>query len=169
MANTVQGSVTVALGVTLNPTGDPTIKNRKLAYTINKALAFSGAAGGGVNAAEQIFATQQAIANSSNYDLDLAASTENDIGEALAFNNLKVLVIENTSTTGAVTLTSTGPSTPLTGLVNGTVTIPAGGILFLGTDRATGITVTGGSADTLRIANSSGGSVTVNIVAIGNV
>lgn len=168
MANTVEGSVNLSVQLSLVPVGDASWKARRLAAALSVALSFTGS-GGGAGAAEQLYATQQTIADGNNFDIDLASALENDIGEALALVDLKFLLVYNRSTTGSVTLTSSGPATAHTAMLNGTVTIRPGGYAVVGCANATGYTVAAGATDTLRISNGSGASVTVDIVAVGNV
>jgi hypothetical protein len=168
MANTVEGSVQVNVGLALAPVGDASWKVRRLAAQLALAFAFTGS-GGLAGAAEQIYATQQSILTGNNFDIDMASALENDIGEALAFNDAKFIIVYNRSTTGSITLTSSGPATAHVAALNGTVTIRPGGVFVLGCNNATGYTVAAGATDTLRISNASGVTVTVDIIVVGNV
>lgn len=168
MANTVQGAITLQAGVAVVPTGDPSWKTRRPTASLNVEHAFTGS-GGGAGAAEQAYSSQQTINNGSNFDIDMAGVLANDIGETVTLNALKALIVYNRSTTGEITLTSTGPATAHVAAVNGTVTIRPGGFFALVCSEATGYAVVGGTTDTLRVANSSGAAVTVDIIVVGNV
>lgn len=90
--------------------------------------------------------------NTTSEDLDLAGGLTDFQGDALALNNLKVLVAENLDTDAGDTLKlKTGSANPVTGLLGGTsptLTVYPGGLLLI-VNPSEAPTVTGGSADTI--------------------
>ncbi len=120
---------------------------------------------------DEIWRDQRTVINGANDDLDLTALQTTRLGGTTTVNfaRIKLIYIENLATNVARVLTvGSGPQTfvgPFGGTAH-TVSVPAESPLIL-VNRGDGWTVTNASADTLRIANSSGDSITYNILLLG--
>lgn len=165
----VEGNVNVVVAAALVPdSSSPSFASLRDTLSLTVTHAFTGT-GGAAGSAENAFRTTYTINAASNQDVDLASSVENAFGDALAFVAVKAVVIRNKSTTLPITVSSSGPGTPWTAMLNGTVTIRPGGVFVVACSEATGYAVSAGATDTFRIANAGGSSVDVDVVVIGNV
>lgn len=130
-----------------------------------------------INQADILFVDERTVASATNDDIDLAGSLSNAFGATITAAELVALVIINKpkaagaapNTTNLTIGVGTNPVTP--GFMGGTTPtigpIRPGGFVVIASPDAAGIgVVTGGSADVLRIANSSGASATYQIAAI---
>jgi hypothetical protein len=131
--------------------------------------------GTGANQADIFWADQRTVATASNDDLDLAGSLTDAFGTTVAAAELVAVLIINAPRSGAANTTNltvgAASSNPITGFMGGTSPtfgpIRPGGFLYFGCGDAGGFgAVAGGSADTLRIANSSGASATYQIAVL---
>ncbi|WP_347242884.1 hypothetical protein [Thermogutta sp.] len=136
-----------------------------LAQTIVKSLSD----GEGQDKAQIHWHDERTLAESSNDDLDLAGGLETAFGVA-QFTKIKALAVWLTTTTTGYKLAVGGAgSNPITSLFTGSndaIIVGNGGVLFL-LAPGDGYTVTGGSADVLRIANLSSGAVTYRVYIAG--
>ena len=134
---------------------------------------YDWANGTGADQADAIFTDTRTLAASTAEDIDLNAALTDALGASFVLTKLKMLIIKaaaaNTNDVvigGAATNTFT-----LAGLfVDPTdkINIKPGGMFVWVAPNAAAIAVAAGSADTLKIANSSSGSsVTYDIVVIG--
>lgn len=130
--------------------------------------------GTGAGQADILWADQRTVASASNDDLDLAGALSDAFGTTVAAAELVALLIINAPKSGAANTTNLtiGVGTnPITGFLGGTTPtigpIRPGGFVMLGCGDAAGLgTVTAGSADVLRIANSSGAAATYQIAVV---
>lgn len=131
--------------------------------------------GTAANQADLMFVDERTVSESSNDDLDLAGSLVDSFGTTLTFAELVALMIVNAPIAGAANvsdLTIGNGSNPFEGFLGGTNPvvgpIKPGAMFLIAAGDAAGIgTVTGGSADELRIANGAGGSATYQIMVLG--
>lgn len=127
------------------------------------------------NNADLIFVDERTVASASNDDLDLAGVLANALGGTLTFVELVAVLIINRAKNGTANttnLTIGGGTNPFIGFLGGTAPtigpIRPGGFVMLGCPDAAGLgTVTAGTGDILRIANSSGAAATYQIAIIG--
>lgn len=130
--------------------------------------------GTGVNQAAEIFhkaGVTVAASSSTTYVLGSGAITD-VFGNAISFVRVVALIVKaavgNTNNV-LVGAAGTNPFVAPFGGTTPTVTVRPGGVMVLLAPDATGYVVTGGSAEQLKLANSSSGtSVTFDITIIGN-
>lgn len=147
MAETVLG-ITVKVEISGTILGSDGAKQVILA---NIAKSFSD--GAGANKVGQAWWDKTRNLDTTTENLDLAGTLATFNGDTLGLTDLKVLLIENkTETTGDDVILKNGASNPvgIMGGTNPTLPIGPGGFLLL-VDPIDGITVTGGSADTIGI------------------
>lgn len=143
--------------------GSPTTP-LSLSYT--KSLA----SGTGSGQADLAWTDLNTLAASATTDIDLAGTLAGALGGAVVFAKVKAIMLyadegntNNVVLGGAAATQFVGPF----GSATHTVAVPPGGMVKL-TAPIAGWTVTAGSADLLRVANSAAGtSVTYRIIIIG--
>lgn len=126
------------------------------------------------NKADLIYADERTIASSSNDDVDLAGSLSDAFGTTITAAEIVAVLIINgpiSGTANTTDLTIGGGSNPFLGFLGGTTPtigpIKPGGVFMISAGDAAGVgTVTAGTADILRVANSSGASATYQIAII---
>lgn len=130
--------------------------------------------GTAANQADLLFVDQRAVATGANDDIDLAGVLSDAFGATITAAELVGLMVVNAPRSGAANttdLTIGGGSNPVTGFLGGTTPtigpIKPGGMVCLAAGNAAGIgAVTAGTADILRIANSSGATATYQIAIV---
>jgi hypothetical protein len=127
--------------------------------------------GTGANGAKsQIFDTRT-LSASATEDLDLAGGLSDAFGNLITFTKIRALAITAAAANTNNVLVGGASATQLASLfsaVNDVLIIRPGGGFMVYAPDATGYTVTAGSADLLKIANSAGStSVTYSIAIIG--
>ncbi|MCA9100061.1 MAG: hypothetical protein KDA63_02865 [Planctomycetales bacterium] len=129
--------------------------------------------GTSVDQVDKIWHDQRTVAATSNDDLDLTALTNSVFGSTITINFAKVksILVVNTSTTSGDELrvgaaASNAFTAPFNGGATSVVEVGADSALLLSSNKD-GWSVTGGSADVLRIANPGGNSITYKIVIVG--
>lgn len=143
------------------------------APTIRKILEFTD--GTTANAADIVFFDQRTVATASNDDLDLAGALSDAFGGTITMAEVVAVLVINGPITGSANttdLTIGAGTNPFLGFLGGTTPtvgpIGPGGVFYIACPDAGGLgAVTGGSADVLRIANSSGASATYQIAILG--
>ena len=129
--------------------------------------------GTGAGAADLLYSDTGTLAASANTDLDLAGALANAIGGTSVFARVKGLYIAASAANTNNVVVGAAAATQwlsLIGTATGTIILRPGAsmLVMAGPADATGYTVTAGSADLLRIANSGAGtSVTYSIAIIG--
>jgi hypothetical protein len=121
-----------------------------------------------------LYVAERTVASATNDDIDLAGVLSDIFGSTITAAELVGLIVINKhkdGTANTTNLTIGGGTNPVVGFLGGTTPtvgpIPPGGIFTLMSPAATGIgAVAAGSADVLRIANSSGASNTYQIAAL---
>lgn len=128
------------------------------------------ASGTGSSQADKVYSDQRTINASSNDDLDLAGSLTDILGQALTFAKVKAIFVKASAANSNNVVIGAAGSNIFTGpFADSTdkLVIPPGGHALI-CAPVSGWTVTAGSADTFRIANSGAGtSVTYDIIIIG--
>lgn len=144
----------------------------KLDATARKILEFTD--GTTANAADIVFMDQRAVATASNDDIDLAGSLSDAFGNTITMVEVVAVLVINEPITGAANttdLTIGAGTNPFVGFLGGTTPtvgpIGPGGVFYIACPDAGGLgTVTAGTADILRIANSSGATANYQIAIL---
>lgn len=139
--------------------------------TVEKLFNLSMPSGTGADQADRIFHANREITASANDDLDLAGVLAGALGGTLTFVKIKAIIIiaaaanvNNVVIGNAAAAQFVGPF----GAATHTITLGPGDMFVITRRGAAGLAVTATTADTLRIANSGGGSsVFYDIIIIG--
>lgn len=137
--------------------------------TVSTLLAF--AAGTGAEQADRLYVGAIDIAASGSTELDLAGVLTDAFGTTLTFAELAAVLVfaDDTNTNDIDVGGAASNAVPLFKATNDIVPVKPGGVLTLAAPGAAGLcTVTAGTGDKLKLANSSSGSsVTGTIVILG--
>lgn len=161
-------SITARISATLQTILDLVTSSAPLTRDLTLDLT----SGTGANQADKIFSDTRTLSASATEDLDLAGSLTDALGAALTFVKVKAIIIiaaaanvNDVVVGGASANQFVGPF----GAGTHTVKVPPGGFLVLAAPGAAGLgTVTAGTGDLLKVANSAGGSsVTYDVIVIG--
>ena len=130
--------------------------------------------GTGANQADLIYAAERSVATASNDDLDLSGTLTDAFGATITMAEMVGIIVINQAKDGTANttdLTIGGATNPFIGFLGATDTIgpiKPGGSFMLFAGDADGIgTVTAGTGDILRIANSSGATAAYQIAILG--
>ena len=131
--------------------------------------------GTGAAQADILWSDERTIASGGTDDLDLAGILKDAFGVTVATAKIVTILVINAPVSGAANTTNLTigvGSNPVVGWLGGTTPtlgpIRPGGMFLRAESDAAGIcTVTAGTADILRIANSAGAAATYQIVIIG--
>lgn len=126
-------------------------------------------------AVDRIFVDERTVASAANDDIDLAGVLVGALGATITFVEIVAILVINKSKAGVANttdLTIGAGTNPFLGFLGGTTPtlgpIRPGGVVLLACPADVGIgTVTAGTADILRIANSSGAPATYQIAILG--
>lgn len=133
------------------------------------AINFELTFGTGNDQGNQWWMDERTLANGANDDLDLAGSLTSDFGETITFTTIKLIIIAIDSPDGTK-FVSVGPLAQANAWAamfgDASDGIKVYNFLINGDTKA-GFAVTAGTGDKLRIANSSGVSVTYRILLVG--
>lgn len=167
MAATLSSLISLAVNATLKDGATIGEVTHDISFKAANALTN----GNGANQASQAYAARRTIPASSNESLDLAGGLTNAFGTTLTFTAIKAIAIvaaaANTNDVVVGGAASNGFNSWV-GDATDTVKVKPGGMLLIAAPNATGFAVTAGTADLLKIANSSSGSgVTYDIVIVG--
>ena len=134
------------------------------------AVALSLANGTGNNQADLVWSDTRTLSASATENLDLAGSLADAYGATITFAKIKAIIVTaaagNTNDVIIGNAASNGFTGPFGGATH-TVQVKAGGV-FLIAHPGTGWTVTAGTGDILKMANSAGTtSVTYSVIILG--
>lgn len=126
------------------------------------------------NKADILFMDQRTVASATNDDIDLAGVLTNAFGATITAAEVVALFVINAPQTGAANTTNLTIGNEGTNAFEGFLSadgtigpIRPGGFVMVGAGDAAGLgTVTAGTGDLLRIANSSGASATYQIAIL---
>lgn len=146
-----------------------------VSFTPLMQLAQVLANGTGANQADVLWMDEREVGDGASDDLDLAGDLTDVFGNAVEIAEVVAIIVINAPRGGAANttnLTIGGATNAFDGFLGGTSPtvgpIRPGGFFAIGAGDAAGIgSVTGGSEDELRIANSSGAAATYQIAIIG--
>jgi hypothetical protein len=135
-----------------------------LSKTIQKEFA-NGTSAGQCNL---VFRDQRTLTTGATEDLDLAGVLTDPFGTVLTFAKVKVILIENLSTTQTLTVGGAAANQFVNWVADATdkVIIPPGGFFAISAPSA-GYAVTADTGDLFKVANSAGASCIYNIVILG--
>lgn len=141
-----------------------------VAFSYNRAVTTQFTAGTGTGKADKLFSDTRTIAASSSENLDLAGVLTDPLGATLTYGHVKAIYVQASSANtnnveigGAASNGFTGPFADATDKIS----LPPGGRILL-THGGAGWTVTAGTGDILKVANSSSGTgVDYDIMVIG--
>ena len=124
--------------------------------------------GTGTGQANLIFRDQRTLADGANESLDLAGVLTDPFGTVLTFAKVKIILIENLSTTQTLTVggATSNQFINWVGTATDSIKIPPGGFFAISAPAA-GYAVTAGTGDLLKVANSAGAACTYNVVILG--
>lgn len=137
---------------------------------VDSSLSVTYANGVGANQANVFFADTRTLAASATEDLDLTGSLSDVFAASLVNARIKAIRISAASGNTNNVIVGAASATQWSTLLNaaGTVTLHPGAYFEAATPTAAGWTVTAGTGDLLKIANSGGStSVTYTIELIG--
>lgn len=154
-------AATGELGVGLATITDPLDKD----YTLNLS------SGVGANQASNIYHAERTLTASATENLDLSGGLENGFGVSLVFTAVKALLIKASANNTNNVLVGGAASNAWATWVSDSsdvVVVRPGGTLLVTAPNATGMAVTAGTGDILKVANSAGStSVVYEIIVLG--
>lgn len=161
-------SAKIAAAISYRLTSQPDLGSAEAKFDGHAALDWAN--GTGDNQASKVHMDSKSIAASSSEDLDLSGTLTDPLGATVAFSTIKAILIKakasnvnNVVVGGAAATQFVGPF----GAATHTIAVPPGGQFLISAPK-TGWTVTGGSADLLKLANSGAGSaVAFDIIVVG--
>ena len=161
----VQGKITASINLTEGSAVDFGSAIRQILASFSLTLDN----GTGDNQADLVFADQRTLAASATENLDLAGALAQTFGATLTMAKLKAMYFKaadgntNNVIIGNVTNGIVGPF----GAATHSILVPPGGV-FLWAGPKTGQTITAGTQDLIKVANSGGGTgVTYDVVLLG--
>lgn len=164
----IAATLTVRLSATQTGPNDFTDKFTPLIEKIQKITD-----GTTTNKADILFCDERSISTGANDDIDLAGSLTDAFGVTITAAEIVAILVINAPISGSANstdLTIGAGANPFIGFLGATDTIgpiKPGGFFMLGAGHASGIgAVTAGTGDILRIANSSGATVTYQIAIL---
>lgn len=125
--------------------------------------------------ADLVFVDERTVSSASNDDIDLAGVLTSALGGTITFVEIVAILVINKPKSGVANTTNLTigiGSNPFLGFLGGTTPtlgpIRPGGVVLLACPADVGIgTVTAGTGDILRVANSSGAAATYQIAILG--
>lgn len=178
MAETLQTNLNASLSASLALTD---LLSNIATFALNQPslLALSLATGTGANKANLAMAAQRTLASSANDSISMynwaingGSAGVDGLGQAVLFANVKIIIVQNMSTTPGDFLSVGNDNTSaawVSMLTDKTdiVKVRGGGTFIAVAPDATGYAVVNTTNHLLKILNSGAGSVTYNIIAIG--
>lgn len=171
MATSLQSLISLAFGWTFTNAQDLSTPRDSAALALTLADLANGT---GANQVNTLWHDQRTLATATaeNIDMfDFGGGTPSPLGTAIANASVKVLLIQNTHATDALTIGGEGSgaawNSPFGASDTATVSLPAGGTLLLIAPTAAGFAVADTTNHLLKINNPGANSVTYKIVALG--
>jgi len=165
---TLTAALKVVASTTYTGASDLSTLQDVLSQSFSNALT----SGTGANQGDLLFHDQRTLTASSTEDLDLTATIDDPLGNALSFVKLKaIIVIAASGNTNNVVVGGATAALAAGEMFSDTtdeVVVHPGGMFALTAPDADGIAVTATTADLIKVANSAGGtSVTYDVILIG--
>ena len=130
--------------------------------------------GTGANQADRVYVAQRTVSSGANDDIDIAGVLADGFGTTITMAEVVGVFVINAAqdgTANTTNLTIGNATNAFEGFLSSSGTIgpiPPGGFVMIGASGAAGLgTVTAGSTDELRVANSAGAAATYQIGIIG--
>lgn len=126
--------------------------------------------GTGASQGNAVYVDAFSISASSSTSIDLSGSLVDPLNNTVVFTAIKAIMVEadSTNTNNIVIGNGTNPFVGPFGAGTHTIAVEPGGVALLATNSAAGWSVSAGTADVLKLANSAGGSaVTGRIIVVG--
>lgn len=135
---------------------------------LSKSIQKEFTSGTGTGQADLVYRGQRTLTTGASENLDLYGVLTDPFAVVLNFAKVKVIIIENLSTTQTLTIggAATAQFINWVGTATDTIKIPPGGFFAIAAPVA-GYAVTNTTGDLLKVLNSSGASCIYNIVIIG--
>ena len=169
MPITLSGT-TIKASISTHATNIDLTENEPAQVTLAKTVEIALTAGGGVGAADHVWAENTpALADAGNWDIDLDDGETNVFGDTIAFTEIKLILVYNHPGTGDPPIYVGGAGAnefdSWLGDPSDTVIIPAGGLFLLACpgNATTNGYATAAISSILRIHNSDGAGATANI------
>jgi hypothetical protein len=164
---TVSGTFSVRVALTGTMLSSNDLSTVQQVVAISKSLDFTN--GTSSNQFNTIWMDQRSISASSTEDLDLAGSLTDAFGATITFTAVKgIYVFAATANTNNVEVGGAAANTFLWFKDATDIQVVTPGGVYLSTRPGTGATVTAGTGDILKVANSGAGtSVTYDIAIFG--
>lgn len=163
------GSTTIAVNVAASLVNALDLGSGSAPSNLRETYTFTN--GVGANQAGNVFADQRTT-DDTGESLDLAGGLTNAFGETITFTAIKAIVIRAASTNTLNVVVGAGGVNSLinwVGDASDTIIVRPGGTFALIASDADGYGVTAGTGDLLKVAASATGSVTYDIILIGEV
>jgi hypothetical protein len=169
MAKTFSANVTAGINWThTNAIAGSQNINDSNSFSYSKSLTDgTGAAG----TADLVYHAVVTLAASGDTTVDLAGSVADQFGATITMARAKYVWVHHTTDTTATSVTLGNATNPvnLFSAATTTHTVRNGGIFFVGSTGATGIAITGGASDAIKLVNAdASNSATVQLAVIGS-
>lgn len=163
-ADTLTSRASVAVQAVFNKSNALSSPKDVLSKTIQKEFANGTSSG----QCDKVFRDQRTLTTGASENIDLAGTLTDPFGATVTFAKVKVIIIENLSTTQTLTVGGAASNQVINwvGAATDTIKIPPGGFFALAAPAA-GFAVTADTGDLLKILNSAGASCIYNIVILG--
>jgi hypothetical protein len=159
----------IKVGVTALLTNSGDLGGGKIPLTLSYSKTLSSGTASGQ--ADVTWGDSNTLAASANTDIDLAGTLTGPLGGTVTFAKVKLIMVTadegNTNNVVLGNAASNGFVGPF-GAATHTIAVPPGGTVVLAAPGTAGWTVTAGTGDLLRVANSGAGStVSYKILVVG--
>jgi hypothetical protein len=137
------------------------------AASLVKTITQTLADGTGSDQIDEMWQDSRTLAISGSDSLDFAGGLTDGLGNTITMTAVKVILIYNKSSAQTLTIgAGTNPLINWIGDSSDVVKLPPGGVFLLSAPKA-GYAITGGTGDTLKIANGAGATCDYDIVLLG--
>lgn len=161
---------TLAVAASATLTGSTDLAS--VSSPLNFSRSLNLASGTGAGKADRLFSDRRTLAASATEDLDLSGALLDALGGAAAFVRIKGLIISASKDNTNNVVIGAAAANAWASLLNttGTITLRPGAVAaFMAGATDTGWSVTAGTGDILKVANSAGSTgVTYDIVVVGD-
>lgn len=159
------GRIGLVIETTLSNVLDLSQTLDPLRYSINQLISD----GAGANQANLHWHDTRQLLASGTDDIDLAGALSGAFGTTLTFARVKAILVRNKGTTAAAITVGPSPTNGVANFLGTSDRLPAGAWMAMGLFDATGWPITAGSADRIRVTNTSGAlTQEYEIVVIGS-
>ena len=158
------GAINLSVSASLTSPLDLSTPRDPLLYQLAQTIAD----GAGADQANQMWHDTRTLSASANDDLDLAGVLTNAFGATVTFARVKFILVKNKSTNAAAITVGPAPAQGVTNFLGTSDRLPPGAFMAMGLFDAAGWAITAGTADKVRVSNTSGSvAATYDIILIG--